>query len=181
MENLARAGWTVAKYQMNVPTGFPADTAGARSHYRVSTASSIPRSTLGGCMRTERWFPILLVAAVPLVACRQQPDQGAVQDELPAAEPAPGTEEQAAPEAMGEAQPTVAVENAMPHPMVVYRLQNGERVELGTVDAGATETFSLPVAAGETVDLVAADLGETHQVEESVVASGDTATWTLGS
>lgn len=128
-------------------------------------------------MRTNRWFPVLIIAALPTLACNQTPDQTATEQQPPAAEPAPSVPEQPAPGAMAQA---VVVDNAMPHPMVVYRLEAGERVELGTVEPDATETFSVPAAAGDTVELVAADMAETHQVEETVVAGSDTTTWTLG-
>lgn len=137
-------------------------------------------------MRTTRWLCYAVFLALPVLACEPAGDEPATEGEPAAEQVAPGEGDgmeqgaDAGMESGAMVSQAVEVTNAMPHPMIVFAVTNGDRTELGTVDANATDTFAVDAAEGGTLELVAEDEEQTHDVEHSVMVTGDTASWTLG-
>jgi hypothetical protein len=132
-------------------------------------------------MKTTRWLPLLLFAALPLVACGR--DDAAFEDTPPAEEfpdaPAgtPTTPAEPADDAIAARQ--IEVTNPMPHVMIVTATVDGETIELGTVPAGGTAEFTVQARSGESVRLEARDEADTHRVEGEVTAGMTATRWTI--
>lgn len=76
----------------------------------------------------------------------------------------------------------VAVNNPMPHAMVVtVEYTGGGETELGMVPAGSEQSFTVAASAGETVTLVATDEAGTHSPTTTIVLpTGQSETsWTI--
>jgi hypothetical protein len=132
---------------------------------------------------TKRWIPLLLVAVLPLAACGPERT-----DDVPEAEemtpeldfdPAPQPPIDAEPPADMVAARDIEVTNPMPHPMIVTAMVDGQTVQVGTVPANATETFTIEARAGATVELEARDEPDTHRVQGSVTVGDAAARWTI--
>ena len=127
----------------------------------------------------------LSVATIALgSACRGEDggDDGAPADSV--AEAAPAGDETVS----GGIQPgvastyTVAINNPMPHAMIVtVQYTGGGETELGMVPAGSEQSFTVAASAGETVTLVATDEAGTHSPSTTVVLpTGQSETsWTI--
>ena len=120
-------------------------------------------------MRTfaSRFIPIALSLAMVALgsACQGEEgdDEAAPADSVAAAAPA-GDETVAGGIQPGVASTyTVAINNPMPHAMIVtVEYTGGGETELGTVPAGSEQAFTVAASAGETVTLVATDEAGTH-------------------
>lgn len=137
-------------------------------------------------MRVRQGMWLALFVAVPLLACGAGEPGETPDAEMPDVEPAPETETaepaDPMPETTAEAvEQAVSVTNNMPHTMVVSVVEDGEPRELARVDPDATESISVEGAPGSQVALVAADEGETHEVDFTVeVGATEPQTWSIG-
>lgn len=133
-------------------------------------------------VRQGTW--LALFVAVPLLACGAGEPGETPEAEMPQveSEPAPETETAEPADETAEAvEQAVSVTNSMPHTMVVSVVEDGEPRELARVDADATESVSVEGAPGSQVELVAADEGETHQVDFTVeVGATEAQSWDIG-
>lgn len=61
------------------------------------------------------------------------------------------------------------VHNPMPHAMKVsFTVGAGEATALGTVQAGATQRFTLATLSNSEIEVIATDMNETHTVRKTV-------------
>lgn len=83
--------------------------------------------------------------------------------------------------AMAAATYNLAINNPMPHEMIVYyEKPGGPAVELGSVAAKGTATFEITTPEDKQIELRATDAGETHSVTGSVVlVERDTVQWRI--
>ena len=75
----------------------------------------------------------------------------------------------------------LAINNPMPHEMIVYyEKPGGPAVELGSVAANGTATFEITTPEDRQIELRATDAGETHSVTGSVMLlERDTVQWKI--
>lgn len=133
--------------------------------------------------RCSRIVPLLALLALGWTGCKKEavPDAdtaanaGAVPPDtasVPTNPPAPAGGEAASPQ-------HVTINNTMSHGMVVVAQVDGQTQQLGSVKPKSKGDFLFQAPSGATVQLMAHDSANTHQVTGTVVAADTVMEWTI--